>query len=45
VLGLSLPTVNEHLQHIYRHFHVNTRAALLAYFVRREPGAPPSSTR
>ena len=40
-LGLRVATVNEHLQHIYRHFGVNSRAALLAYFVRREPASGP----
>lgn len=40
-LRLSGPTVNEHLQRIYRHFGVNSRTALLAYFARRDPADRP----
>lgn len=32
-LAITVPTVNEHLQRVYRHF----RAALLAYLLRRTP--------
>ena len=43
-LHRSTATVHEHMQSIYRHFDVQRRAQLLAYFVRREPvvrkGAP-----
>lgn len=40
-LKLSIARVNEHLQHLYRHFRVNSRAALLAYLLRRAPVARP----
>lgn len=36
-LGLSVATVNEHMQHIYRHFEVHSRAELMAYFIERVP--------
>jgi DNA-binding CsgD family transcriptional regulator len=34
-LGRSLPAVHEHIQFLYRHFNVSSRAKLLAYFLRR----------
>jgi DNA-binding NarL/FixJ family response regulator len=41
-LGLALPTVREYVQLLYRHFEVNSRAELMAYFLRRyrRPGPP-----
>jgi DNA-binding NarL/FixJ family response regulator len=34
-LGLSVETIPQYVQALYRHFHVNSRAELLAYFLRR----------
>jgi len=42
-MGRSLPTVHEHIQYLYRHFGVNTRAKLMAYFLRHR--ADPDPTR
>jgi len=36
-LGLSSRTVHEYVTALYEHFHVNSRAELLAYFIRRRP--------
>ncbi|HKT10208.1 MAG TPA: LuxR C-terminal-related transcriptional regulator [Terriglobia bacterium] len=33
----SQPAVHEQVEYIYRHFSVNSRALLSAYFVRRRP--------
>src|SRR5262249_26992745 len=45
LLGLSPDTVHEYVKAVYRHFEVNTRAELLAYFLRchRSPPSPPGS--
>lgn len=39
----SPPTVHEHIEHVYEHFGVNSRAKLAAYFLRRR--AAPAPTR
>ena len=36
-LGISQTTVHEHVGRIYRHFGVETRGELMAYFIRRRP--------
>lgn len=40
-LGLSARTVHDYVTMLYEHFRVNSRAELLAYFIRRIP-APKS---
>jgi DNA-binding CsgD family transcriptional regulator len=42
-VGRSQPTVHEHVEHLYRHFGVNSKAKLAAYFLRRR--AVPGPTR
>jgi DNA-binding CsgD family transcriptional regulator len=37
-LGLSLPTVHEHVTDLYRHFGVGSRGELLGLFLRRRNG-------
>lgn len=37
VLGLGTRTVHDYVSRLYEHFHVSSRAELLAYFVRRRP--------
>lgn len=41
-LGISDRTVHEYVGMIYRHFNVNTRAELMAYFIKRRPITRPS---
>jgi len=36
-LKLSARTVHDYVTMLYEHFHVSSRAELLAYFIRREP--------
>jgi DNA-binding NarL/FixJ family response regulator len=36
-LKLSTRTVHDYVTMLYEHFHVSSRAELLAYFIRREP--------
>jgi DNA-binding CsgD family transcriptional regulator len=36
-LHRSTPTVHAHVMSLYRHFEVNSRGELMAYFVRRRP--------
>ena len=36
-LGLSPRTVHDYVTTLYEHFRVNSRAELLAYFIRRQP--------
>ena len=36
-LDVSRPTAHEYIGAIYRHFHVSSRAELMAYFLRRRP--------
>lgn len=36
-LGVSARTVHDYVSTLYRHFGVNSRAELMAYFIRREP--------
>lgn len=36
-LGLGERTVHDYVTMLYRHFHVSSRAELLAYFIRRSP--------
>jgi DNA-binding CsgD family transcriptional regulator len=36
-LGLSSRTVHDYVSTLYRHFGVNSRAELMAYFIRRQP--------
>lgn len=36
-LGITGPTVSEHVQHIYRHFGVHSRSELMAHFIHRLP--------
>lgn len=43
-LGLSRDTVHEYVKRVYRHFRVNTRAELMAYFLRRSGLRPPGQT-
>lgn len=43
LVGRSPPTVHEHIEYLYRHFGVNSRAKLTAYFLRRR--AAPDPTR
>jgi DNA-binding CsgD family transcriptional regulator len=43
-LGLSRETAHEYVQRVYRHFRVNTRAELMAYFLRRSGLRPPGQT-
>ena len=38
-LGLSRSTVHEYVGYLYRHFGVQGRAELMAYFLRRQPAA------
>jgi DNA-binding NarL/FixJ family response regulator len=38
-LGLGTRTVHDYVTRLYEHFHVSSRAELLAYFVRRRPVA------
>jgi DNA-binding CsgD family transcriptional regulator len=38
-LGLRLPTVHEYVGKLYRHFGVQSRAELMASFIRRRPRA------
>lgn len=37
VLKISPRTVHDYVTMLYEHFHVSSRAELLAYFIRREP--------
>jgi DNA-binding CsgD family transcriptional regulator len=40
-MGLSVPTVHQYVTALYRHFGVNSRAELLAHFLRRpRPSGP-----
>jgi DNA-binding CsgD family transcriptional regulator len=41
-LDRSEATIHENVEHIYRHFEVNSRAQLAAYFLRRRVVADPS---
>ena len=46
-LGLHPTTVHDHVKRLYRHFGVNSRAELLAYFLRRhrpDPHGRPRAT-
>ena len=36
-LGLGMRTVHDYVTRLYQHFHVSSRAELLAYFIRRTP--------
>jgi DNA-binding CsgD family transcriptional regulator len=36
-LKLSARTVHDYVTMLYEHFHVSSRAELLAYFIRRQP--------
>jgi DNA-binding CsgD family transcriptional regulator len=36
-LGLGARTVHDYITRLYEHFHVSSRAELLAYFIRRRP--------
>ena len=41
-LGISVATIREYVQALYRNFEVNSRAELMAYFLRRYRGRPPA---
>ena len=34
---VSIKTVHDYVGMLYKHFHVSSRAELLAYFIRRQP--------
>lgn len=36
-LGISLPTAHQYVTNLHRHFEVNSRGELMAYFLRRSP--------
>jgi DNA-binding CsgD family transcriptional regulator len=42
-MHLSPPTVHEYIAAVYRHFQVNARAELMAYFIRRRPAGGASA--